>query len=66
MTRMMAKAAQRYGIIVRDQTGHAISFFAENPSQYGATDPYTPGRVLRRPVPEPGDAGVPVGLACSS
>jgi hypothetical protein len=40
MTRMMAKAAQRYGIIVRDQTGHAISFFAENPAQYG-TNPYT-------------------------
>jgi hypothetical protein len=40
MTRMMAKAAQRYGIIVRDQTGHAISFFAENPAQY-VTNPYT-------------------------
>ena len=39
MTRMMAKAVQRYGMIVRDQTGHAISFFAENPSQFG-TDPY--------------------------
>jgi hypothetical protein len=40
MTRMMAKAVQRYGMIVRDQTGHAISFFAENPAQSG-TDPYT-------------------------
>jgi hypothetical protein len=40
MTRMMAVAAQRYGIIVRDQTGHAISFFAEDPTQYGS-DPYT-------------------------
>jgi hypothetical protein len=40
MTRMMAKAAQRYGIIVRDQTGHAVSFFAENPAQYG-TRPYS-------------------------
>jgi hypothetical protein len=40
LTRMMAVAAQRYGMIVRDQTGHAISFFAENPSQY-ATNPYT-------------------------
>jgi hypothetical protein len=39
MTRMMAKAAQRYGIIVRDQTAHAISFFAENPNQQAA-DPY--------------------------
>jgi hypothetical protein len=40
MTRMIAKAAQRYGMIVRDQTGHAISLFAENDAQYG-TDPYT-------------------------
>jgi hypothetical protein len=40
MTRMMAEAAQRYGIIVRDQTGHAIGFFAENWTQYG-TNPYT-------------------------
>jgi hypothetical protein len=39
MTRMMAKAAQTYGMIVRDQTGHAISFFAENPIPLG-TNPY--------------------------
>ena len=43
MTRAMAKAAQRYGMIVRDQTGHAISFFAENPTRY-ANNPYvSPG-----------------------
>jgi hypothetical protein len=41
MTRMIAKAAQRYGMIVRDQTGHAISLFAENDAQYGTTNPYT-------------------------
>jgi hypothetical protein len=40
MTRMMAVAAQRYGMIVRDQTGHAISFFAENPLASGV-NPYT-------------------------
>lgn len=40
LTRMMAKAAQRYGIIVRDQTHHAVSFFAEDWRQFG-TDPYT-------------------------
>jgi hypothetical protein len=40
MTRAMAVAAQRYGMIVRDQTGHAISFFAENPAPHG-TNPYT-------------------------
>jgi hypothetical protein len=39
VTRMMAKAAQRYGMIVRDQTSHAIGFFAEDPSPTGA-DPY--------------------------
>ena len=42
MTKAMAKAAQRYGMIVRDQTAHAISFFAENPSQtQSVTNPYT-------------------------
>jgi hypothetical protein len=41
LTRMMAVAAQRYGMIVRDQTGWAVSFFAENPAQYGGPNPYT-------------------------
>jgi hypothetical protein len=40
MTRMLAKAAQQYGMIVRDQTGHAISFFAENTAA-SAVSPYT-------------------------
>jgi hypothetical protein len=39
MTRMIAVAAQRYGMIVRDQTGHAISLFAENPGPTGSS-PY--------------------------
>jgi hypothetical protein len=39
ITEMMALAAQRYGIIVRDQTGQGVSFYAEDWSQYG-TDPY--------------------------
>jgi hypothetical protein len=39
MTRMMAEAAQRYGIIVRDQTAHAVAFFGEDPARFG-TDPY--------------------------
>jgi hypothetical protein len=51
MTRMIAVAAQQYGMIVRDQTGHAVSFFAENPAQYG-TDPYTsPGGFYGGPNP---------------
>ena len=37
---MMAEAAQRYGIIVRDKTLHAIGFYAEDPSPLG-TNPYT-------------------------
>jgi hypothetical protein len=39
VTRAMAHAAQQYGMIVRDQTSHAISFFAENPGPSG-TNPY--------------------------
>lgn len=39
LTRMIARAAQRYGLVVRDQTGHGISLFGENPSQFG-DDPY--------------------------
>jgi len=34
MTRMIALAAQRYGLVVRDQTHHGISLFAENPEQF--------------------------------
>lgn len=37
---MIAVAAQRYGIIVRDQSHADIGFFAEDPTQYGAK-PYT-------------------------
>ncbi len=41
----IALAAQRYGIIVRDQSHEDIGFFAEDPSPYGdtvgtASDPY--------------------------
>ena len=62
---MIALAAQRYGIIVRDQSHEEIGFFAEDPSQYGAkpytaSDPYygvmrdangTPDPVHGRPDP---------------
>jgi hypothetical protein len=37
---MMALAAQRYGMIVRDKTGSAVAFFAEDPTATG-TNPYT-------------------------
>lgn len=36
--RMIALAAQRYGLIVRDKTGEAVAFFAQAPS--AGTDPY--------------------------
>jgi hypothetical protein len=50
--RMIALAAQRYGIVVRDQTHHGISFFGEVPSQKSARtyrklfDGRTPGQIL--------------------
>jgi hypothetical protein len=39
LTRMMAEAAQRYGIVVRDRTHHGLAFFGEDPSPSGS-DPY--------------------------
>lgn len=33
-TAAIARAAQRYGMIVRDQTGLGITFYAEDPGQY--------------------------------
>ncbi len=35
--RMIARAAQRYGMVVRDQTGHGISLWAEVPSGASGT-----------------------------
>ncbi len=45
LVRMMAEAAQRYGMVVRDQTGpeNAISFFAEDTSLLGTDDPFWAG-----------------------
>jgi hypothetical protein len=39
ITEEMALAAQRYGIIVRDQSHHAIGFYGEDPTPTGS-DPY--------------------------
>jgi hypothetical protein len=59
VTRMIARAAQRYGMIVRDQTGQSVGLFAENWTQHG-TNPYsgptglyggTPSNVLLRAFP---------------
>jgi hypothetical protein len=40
MTRMMAKAAQKYGIYVRDVTYSVVTFVAEDPTPTGS-NPYT-------------------------
>ena len=47
--RMMARAAQRYGIVVRDQTGHGTSFWLEVPRGTGKRSPY--GRYFRGKTP---------------
>ncbi|HMJ01562.1 MAG TPA: hypothetical protein VK506_01400, partial [Conexibacter sp.] len=39
LTEQMALAAQRYGIVVRDESHHAIGFYAEDPTPTG-TSPY--------------------------
>jgi hypothetical protein len=39
LTRMIARAAQRYGIVVRDKTGSAVTFEAEDATRF-STDPY--------------------------
>lgn len=39
ITRILARAAQRYGIIVRDQTTRDVGFYAEDPTPTGS-DPY--------------------------
>jgi hypothetical protein len=39
ITRILARSAQRYGIIVRDRTNHAVGFYAEDPTPTGS-DPY--------------------------
>jgi hypothetical protein len=38
--RVIARAAQRYGMIVRDKTSSAVGLYAEDPTQFPHTDPY--------------------------
>jgi hypothetical protein len=51
LVRMMAEAAQRYGMVVRNQTGSggAIGFLVEDTSLLGAADPFW---VAGRPRPD--------------
>jgi hypothetical protein len=60
---MMARAAKRRGIIVRDQTGTAIGFFAQDPGPRPAGPLLRSGRSLRRPVAERHPRQVPVEQA---
>lgn len=39
ITLILARAAQRYGMVVRDVTHHAVGFYAEDPTPTG-TEPY--------------------------
>ncbi len=48
MTRMMAEAAQRYGIVVRDRAG-VVAFYAQDPTPTGR-NPY-PG-IFRSRYPD--------------
>lgn len=40
VTRMIAQAAEAYGIIVRDQTHNGISFYAQDAAQFGGDNLY--------------------------
>jgi hypothetical protein len=51
VTRMMAEAAQRYGIVVRDRTKQAVTFFMEDLTPWN-DDPYRgPGGLFRGASP---------------
>lgn len=54
VTRMLAEAAQRYGVVLRDKAD-AVTFYAEDPARYGIGDPYpslydsmSPSQITRR------------------
>ena len=50
LTRMIALAAQRYGLVVRDQTHHGISLFGEVPTQAAAQPVSAATSRARRPA----------------
>jgi hypothetical protein len=43
LTRMIARAAQRYGIVVRDKTGSSVTFEAEDATRFAVDPYYAPG-----------------------
>lgn len=46
VTAAIARAAQRYGMIIRDQTGTAIGLYGEDPAQYEAIHHENPYKAL--------------------
>jgi hypothetical protein len=54
LARMMAEAAQRYGMVVRDRTGatNSIGFYVEDTSLLGADDPFWIWTPDRKPRPD--------------
>jgi hypothetical protein len=50
VTRMLAEAAQRHGIVVRDRTGDSLAFYLESPVR-ASSSPYTGARGLYRGTP---------------
>ncbi|HYI38542.1 MAG TPA: hypothetical protein VEX39_18185 [Thermoleophilaceae bacterium] len=56
--RIMARAAQRYGIVVRDRTHKATAFFGEDPTRTGR-DPYRGGDGYFSGTPADALAGFP-------
>jgi hypothetical protein len=65
VARMVAEAAQKYGIIVNDRTQIGVAFYAENPQAYklrgDPTNPYTglPWGQTGTPTPDSIYGGVP-------
>ena len=61
ITRMLADAAQRYGMIVRDRTSHAVGFYAEDPTRDRDRSVLGRGWAVRRFAAVEVPTAVPVG-----
>ena len=59
LTRMIAEAAQRYGIFVRDRTAN-IAFYAQDPITARGRSLHRTGRLFRRQVPHPAARQLPL------
>ena len=66
ITRMLADAAQRYGLIVRDRTHHAVGFYAEDPTPHRHRPVFGRRRPVRRLTALELPAAVPMGPTSAS